>query len=381
MSASTTASTGAVFAAKAEGPWLFGRTLDLVAFGGSALVSLALVAVGASLGILELETPHWVWIGCILVFDVAHVWSTVFRVYLDGEEVRRRPVLYLGLPVACYVLAVMVHAMGSATFWTVLAYLAVFHFVRQQYGWLALYRRRAGERERFERWLDTATIYTATLYPVLFWHAHLPRHFTWFVEGDFITGLAAPVADALLPLYWGLLALFVGRQLYLLAKRRPVNTGKVVLVLSTWACWWVGIMALDSDFAFTVTNVLIHGAPYLVLTYRYGRARGARAPGRLIAKILRGGALAFVAVAAGFAFIEELLWDRYVWHDREWLFGSGVELDGLWLTLLVPLLSVPQLTHYALDAVVWKVRGNPTLAVELAPTAGSDHVGGSEVDR
>jgi len=38
--------------------------------------------------------------------------------------------------------------------------------------------------------------------------------------------------------------------------RRPVNVGKCLVVLSTFLLWWLGIVALDSDWAFTVTNVL-----------------------------------------------------------------------------------------------------------------------------
>lgn len=356
---------GAVFAPRSEGPWLFGRRTDLLAFGGSAALSFVALAVGAATGVLHGDSPEWVWLAMILAVDVAHVWSTAFRVYLDGSEVRRRPLLYLGVPALCYALGVAIHALGPAVFWRVLAYAAVFHFVRQQYGWMVLYRRRAGETGAFDRRLDTLTIYAATLYPLLWWHAHLPREFAWFVQNDFVAGLASPVADVLQPFYWGLLVVFCGRQALLWWKGRAVNWGKILLVLTTWACWWVGIVALDSDYAFTVTNVLIHGIPYLVLTYRYGRARSVQAPQSPLARILRGGVLAFVAFVVIAAFLEEALWDRLVWHDRTWLFGEGGDVGAVLLTLLVPLLALPQLTHYALDGFIWRVRKNPSLGREL----------------
>ena len=43
-------------------PWLFSRGVDLAAFGGSAVVSLALLAIGAQLGILDGDTPEWGWV-------------------------------------------------------------------------------------------------------------------------------------------------------------------------------------------------------------------------------------------------------------------------------------------------------------------------------
>jgi hypothetical protein len=70
----------APFAPATAGPWLFGRRTDLWTFGGSAALSLALVGLGATAGILHGAAPPWVFLTCIVAIDVAHVWSTAFRV-------------------------------------------------------------------------------------------------------------------------------------------------------------------------------------------------------------------------------------------------------------------------------------------------------------
>ena len=44
-----------------------------------------------------------------------------------------------------------------------------------------------------------------------------------------------------------------------------------------------------------------------------------------------------------------------------WLFGEGGDLGAVALSALVPLLSLPQTTHYALDGFIWRKRGNPDL--------------------
>jgi hypothetical protein len=150
-------------------------------------------------------------------------------------------------------------------------------------------------------------------------------------------------------------------------------------------CWYVGIVAYNSDYAFTVTNVVIHGVPYLALIYYYGRARllqeGQQAVGfgnskedarpaatenssarqqtkagafRLFA---RGPAL-FLFLLWVLAYFEEMIWDRGVWHDRGWFFGEGWEIAS-WKIILVPLLALPQLTHYVLDGFVWRRKNNP----------------------
>ena len=43
------------------------------------------------------------------------------------------------------------------------------------------------------------------------------------------------------------------------------------------------------------------------------------------------------------------------------LFGTPWNV-GAWNVVIVPLLAVPQFTHYVLDGFVWKRRTNPELA-------------------
>jgi hypothetical protein len=317
-------------------------------FGGSALLSLALLALGAQLGILHGDAPPWLWLAAVVFVDVAHVWTTTLRVYLDKREVLRRPALYIGLPIACYALGVLTHAISGRLFWTLLAYAAVFHFVRQQRGWVALFHRRNPETSRADRILDTVAVYTATLYPLAYWHAHLPRHFHWLIEGDFlvIPSLAPDVITALAPAYYALLATYGARQAQLWTRGKLI-AGKALIVLSTFACWYLGIVAFDSDYAFTATNVLIHGVPYFALTYRYGRMRAADGePAPALARVLKLGALGVVVLFGVVALGEELLWERWVWSDDP--------LGRIALVLVVPLLALPQATHYALDGFIWK---------------------------
>lgn len=362
------------------GPWLFGKRIDLAVFGGTAAIALLLVVLGGRYG--GAAEPEWSWIVGVLLVDVAHVWSTAFVVYLDPAEWRRRPLLYGGAPAALFAGGVALYAAaGAGAFWSAVAYLAVFHFVRQQYGWVMMYRARNGERDRLGRWLDGATIYAATLYPLVYWHAHLPRQFWWMKPGDFPHGLPAWTATVAGWIYLALLAAYVARAV----AQRPVSWGKHLIVATTAACWYVGIVATNSDYTFTITNVFIHGVPYLALVYVYARsaAREAESAGGAAARLLglasraglagppgaagsagararlRGLAV-FLATLWLVAYVEELLWDRAIWHDREWLFGAGTDAGGV-AVILVPLLATPQLAHYLLDAFLWRRRSNPRL--------------------
>jgi len=62
--------------------------------------------------------------------------------------------------------------------------------------------------------------------------------------------------------------------------------------------------------------------------------------------------------------MEEGFWNIWVWHEpeHEGLFAlfheniGDLEPGSAWLGLVVPLLSVPQVTHYIIDGFIWKVR-------------------------
>ncbi|HEY1958270.1 MAG TPA: hypothetical protein VGH28_21785 [Polyangiaceae bacterium] len=337
------------------GAWLFSRRADLGVFVGSFALSIAMLAVGKATGALGGDTPGWAWVPAILMVDVAHVWATGYRTYFDPRELRRRPVLYAGVPAASFAVLSLVYRIGGgAFFWRALAYLAIAHFVRQQYGWVMLYRARAKEREG--KLADTIAIYAATIWPLVYWHAHAPRRFDWFVPGDVVRA-PAWIAAATFPFYAFALALY-GVRAFVAWRAGRGNPGKDTVVATTAAAWLVGVVLLDSDYAFTVTNVFIHGIPYLALVYFYrrGKVERERAAPDLFSRIVF-----FVGLLWLIAYAEELAWDRAIWQERPWLFGAPWEV-GAWKALIVPLLALPQTTHYVLDAFLWKRRTNPDVS-------------------
>lgn len=72
------------------------------------------------------------------------------------------------------------------------------------------------------------------------------------------------------------------------------------------------------------------------------------------------GIVIFIGLIFLFAFVEEGLWDLTLWKEHKSVFGTGhlfnVNLDDTMLSFVVPLLAVPQLTHYILDGFIWKIR-------------------------
>jgi hypothetical protein len=165
-------------------------------------------------------------------------------------------------------------------------------------------------------------------------------------------------ATAAFPVYCAILGAFALRQIQRAWRGEPAQTGKILLVAGTAATWAAGILVWKTDFAFTATNVVAHGVPYMAVSWRVGARNGSG--------LFFRAAWLYAGTLALFAFVEEWLWDRAVWRDHPGVF-PGPELPAQpYLTLVVPLLALPQLTHYLLDAWLWRLDGsNPGLAEAL----------------
>ena len=234
--------------------WLHSPAFDLAWFAGPPLIAALAVLLIPTLR--AAETPAWGWLVFVVFIDVGHVYATLYRTYLDPVEFPRRRALYVYLPLACWLGGALLYRMSALTFWRALAYLAVYHFVRQQYGFMRAYAHLEGRKELWEERLEAATIYATMLYPLVYWHADPARRFWWFVQGDFenLNRVAGPWAGWL---YAAIIGAFFRRKI---ARRKlglEVHPGKVAVIASTAIAWYVGIVA-RTDFAFTITNIVPH---------------------------------------------------------------------------------------------------------------------------
>ena len=76
--------------------WLVSVWWDITIFAGPLILAIGFSYFWWQSGSSE-KAPLWTFLFLIVAFDVAHVWATAYRTYLDPIEVRRRPQLYLGI--------------------------------------------------------------------------------------------------------------------------------------------------------------------------------------------------------------------------------------------------------------------------------------------
>lgn len=337
----------------------------------------------------QLELPLWLWLLLILAIDVSHVWSTLYRTYLDPVTRDNQAAMLILVPPACFLICYLLALHSDQLFWRVLAYLATYHFIKQQWGFVALYRTAYQQRtaqlkgntpaqqKRLAR-LDNWAIYVATLCPLLWWHAHLPRHFSWFVEGDYlriatlVQALPASVSRVVALLFYafwaGILAYWIVAHLLEARKHHlPLPTGRLLWIMGTAINWYLGLVYFNSELIFTLTNVVAHGVPYLgLMALHQGRKHRAQNPQAKHQTSIR--LMVMLQMVLLLAFCEEYLWDFLIYRDRPDFFtrfldyGRETVDTNPWRAFWIAILSLPQTTHYIFDRYIWKMDGrNPDL--------------------
>lgn len=336
--------------------WIFSKRYDLICLfvpvWGVWLVMFLLPPAW-----ITLELPLWVWVIFVLGIDVSHVWSTLFRTYLDREEYQQHRKLLILAPVLAFLGAAILSAISMSLFWRVLAYVAVFHFVKQQYGFMRIYKAKA--RDFKQQWIsDNFVIYLSMIYPIVFWHLNLDRQFSWFISGDFIQWQPEFIATINFTgswLYFLTIGLWLVQEVYR-SKGMSFPTGKVLWVLTTAGNWYIGIVYFNSDLVFTITNVVAHGIPYLALVLFYQQRK-------FQLKSLQIGKFKYALMVITGVFLlalgEEYFWDLLVSKENGEFFAAFLpyfeELPALhWQVLATAVLSVPQITHYIVDGYIWK---------------------------
>jgi len=355
-------------------PWLGRKWVEIIFILLPPFVSLGVIAIWPALFRDSEFIPDAWWVILILLVDVAHVYSTLYRTYFDRTSYRRYGAAMILIPLLGFVAGVLLYLAGAWLFWRLLAYLAVFHFIRQQYGFLRIYSRQEGLSPLL-RGIDQFTIYYATIYPLIYWHLGGPRNFNWFVDNDFFLYHNELVLRAATWLFYIMLGVYVVRELYSLLRNGYMNIPRVGILTGTILSWYFGIVYFNGDMAFTLLNVVSHGIPYMALVWLYGEKQHGRtgvSRGPFLRVVFsRWGIFIFLGIIFLLAYLEEGLWDVTLWKEHVSLFTVfhllGGKLHGMWLAFVVPLLAPPQVTHYIIDGFIWRGRPSDGAAVKPLP--------------
>ena len=306
--------------------------------------------------------PDFAWLILVVFIDVGHVYSTFYRTYTDKSLVLKYKNLFFGLPLLLLMASILLHSVNGMLFWRCLAYMAVFHFIRQQYGFLRIYSRK-NNYPAYKLRFDAFTIYSITLLPVLFWHFAGDRNFNWFLKGDFFQfGASTLLPTLIIVLFWTIIALYILSEALFFIRTREINLQKNAIISGTALSWYIGIVLFNSDIVFTLLNIICHGIPYMALVWIHGKKANSGSGSATFLKIIYGrfSFLLFLLPLLVMALLEEGLWDTFVWKEHSglfnWLHFREFLVPKSVLNILVPLLALPQLFHYVIDGHIWKLK-------------------------
>ncbi|TAG06855.1 MAG: hypothetical protein EAZ44_01595 [Cytophagia bacterium] len=346
--------------------WLFSFQIDII--GLFLPVWLACFACFfIPIKILNNPLPLWVWVIVVMGIDVSHVWATILRTYLDKFEFERHKKLLLFTPILVFLVLFFVVNISILWFWRVMAYLALHHFVRQQYGFLALYRAKYGiKHSKF--FADKWVIYFSMLYPIFYWHFSSQRKFQWFYVGDFLNlsfflEKYNFIWQYLHFFYFLILFFWLIEEIYYSQKIaiKKWAWGKILWILTTALAWYIGIVYFNSDIAFTLTNVIAHGVPYILLVFVYVEKKKSIQLSTSFSfwKYTKHIFLMFVCILL-LAFLEEYCWDWWLNRQKIAFFSHFLSYptylftDPFLKAFAFAFLSIPQVSHYIIDGYIWK---------------------------
>lgn len=212
--------------------WIIGRTSDLTCLIGGVLVAYGLLGAHLFLGVAAV-TIYMAW---VLTIDGPHVFATLSRTYLDPEERAARAGMLrssLGFfalgPAAVALSALAGRRLPYDLFLTVCTLWAYWHVVRQHYGVMVLYEKKAGDTDVIDERVDRIFLYVGLLAPVVGFAAHHPRTLA-MVGVDAPPSWAPAVALAAWSLLAGASLALVGRQLVRRKGGRPVHGTKLLFL-------------------------------------------------------------------------------------------------------------------------------------------------------
>jgi len=305
------------------------------------------------------KIPLWAWVILILFIDVSHVYSTLFRTYFDVNSWKANTNTLLLIPFSGLLIGIFLYSIDGLIYWRFLAYLAVFHFIRQQYGFIRLYSRQSKE-PAWNLKTDQRMVYAFTIIPILIWHFSGPKNFNWFVENDFIYIQNQWFKIGLQIVWYVLFVSYIVKEIWIFKHYKEWSLPRFLFMLGTAFSWFIGIVVCNGDLAFTTLNVVSHGIPYIALVWFFGVKNYQNKPSTpVLSKIFSIKYVAvFITVLILFAYLEEGLWDGLIWRENAFIFGIFYQfprIDETWLSFIIPLLALPQWTHYVLDGFIWKI--------------------------
>ncbi len=265
------------------------------------------------------------------LFDHPHIFQTFSRTHADPIEFQRRKGFYtvgvLGIIAAGYCIQVQHWEMQFEAFMNIYG---IWHILRQNSGFLKLYKKRAAEKIRLDTFLDFGFLYASVVLLLAFRVTDSLHH-----PLEWLPRMAFP-QDIFLKIFWAFVVIYAFRQLFLLTRGRS-HYPKLIFMIAIISTYYFTYITSDPPFGLLVAiETIYHDVQYQGWISHFQKRR-------------------FGGTVWRKWFVTSLIYGA--------LFGSLLVLTltspiGKWL--LSPFLMLV-LFHYFIDARIWRFSKNPEL--------------------
>lgn len=160
------------------------------------------------------------------LLDAGHVYTTIWRTWLDSEE-RRRYKEYLWVPLITFVVIVGWISLGIPFLWVALAYFTIFHNYRQFFGFTKWYEKLNQRRCRFSGFMVQAVC----LLPFLLFHFRSGVAMGYMTDKDLLVTPMPEVLKIGLYIYGILLVAWIALEFDLIFRQKILEPNRFLSIL------------------------------------------------------------------------------------------------------------------------------------------------------
>jgi hypothetical protein len=303
------------------------------------------------------ESWHRLLLGllALVIIDNGHVYTTFWRTYFNPNEFHRRQIYYW-VPLAIFLGCVLFSKLNFQRFWTFVVYAALYHNIRQLYGYFKWY----GQINKYYDRVFDYLLYAFCYFPVLIFHTDKPRVTKGYFADDIYNFENVAANKMIWTLYLLTIGGFFAYLFWLKQKKRFPPVGQIL---------FLGLSALIYNRAFipslTRTEMMEivavpHGVAYILSVAFIAvkiqaeeekwQASGLFSRALLLSyfkKLKPKTLFTWVILSSALFGVGDYIVDDF------YLDISNPEA-GMLNTILSAIWITPLLSHYYFDAVIWR---------------------------
>jgi hypothetical protein len=271
----------------------------------------------------------------VSIFDSGHVYITVWRTWWN-TSLKPKPKIFYTVPAGVFVAVFVWNYFSIPFLWTAVVYFTVYHNVRQLYGinkWYQLIENKFDKRADY-------FLYGICGLSFLALHFKPNFHYAFYTGQDLFIYPQAEVFSVLKIAVLALVAFYLLYEFSLYRKHGRFFLNRLLFVLSAQAVYVFSCLLASNELQLLAPLVLTHALHYLALVVLTGAKTN---------NLLK---LSWVKVTT-LVLLSLLLFGGFEYYieNKALDFVSHSSVNSF----LIALYLVPLLTHFILDAVVWKL--------------------------